>query len=99
MTITDEQGRPEPPVGGEEVGTLLGFLDWQRSTFAWKCRGLGASGLRATVGTSTMTLGGMMKHLANVEDGWFSRRLYGNGYVAAWEGACAILPGTGGHTS
>jgi uncharacterized damage-inducible protein DinB len=81
----DEQGRPEPPVDGDETATLLGFLDFQRATLRWKCAGLDAAGLRATVGVSTMTLGGLLKHLALVEDSWFSRELHGNEWSAPWD--------------
>ncbi len=49
---------------------VLGFLDWQRATLAWKCAGLDASGFGATTATSTMTLGGLLNHLAWVEDHW-----------------------------
>ena len=35
MTELDEHGRPEPPLAGNEVDTLLGFLDFQRATLAW----------------------------------------------------------------
>jgi uncharacterized damage-inducible protein DinB len=77
MVELDEQGRPEPPVAGDELANLLGFLDFQRATLAWKCGGLDAAGLRATVGASSMTLGGLLKHLAYVEDDWFSRFLPG----------------------
>src|SRR2546425_11558171 len=45
---------------------------------SWKCRGLAAAGLQAKVGVSSMTLGGMLKHLAYVEDYWFSQRLHGH---------------------
>src|SRR6266853_3577610 len=78
MTELDEHGRPEPPITGDETATLLGFLDYQRATLAWKCGGLDRAGLQATVGVSSMTLGGMLKHLAYVEDYWFSQRLDGN---------------------
>jgi uncharacterized damage-inducible protein DinB len=84
MTKLDEQGRPEPPETGDERATLLGFLDYQRATFAWKCSGLDAAGLNATVGASSMTLGGMVKHLALNEDAWFSERLGGRSPVAPW---------------
>ena len=77
MTDVDEHGRPEPPLAADEVATLLGFLDYQRATLAWKCRGLDAAGLAATVGVSSMTLGGMLKHLAYVENAWFCRWLHG----------------------
>ena len=76
MTDIDEQGRPEPPLAADEAATLLGFLDYQRATLGWKCAGLDATGLAATVGVSSVTLGGMLKHLAFVEDWWFSRFLH-----------------------
>ena len=63
------------PSRGDETATLLGSLERQRATLAWKCGGLDAAGLRATVGASSMTLGGMLKHLAVVEDEYFSHRL------------------------
>lgn len=84
MTDVDEHGRPEPPPAGDEAATLLGFLDYQRATFAWKCAGLDAAGLRATVGGSSMTLGGMLKHLAYVEESWFSRSLHGSDRQPPW---------------
>jgi uncharacterized damage-inducible protein DinB len=84
MTLLDDQGRSEPPLASDEIATLVGFLEYQRATFAWKCSGLDAAGLKATVGTSTMTLGGMLKHLAYVEDHWFSHRMQGNERQAVW---------------
>ncbi len=68
----DDDGRPEPPLVGDEVQTLLGFLDYQRATLEWKCRGLTDKQLRSTLPPTTMTLGGLLKHLARVEDNWFS---------------------------
>lgn len=85
MTEYDLHGRPEPPLAADETATLLGYLDYQRATFAWKCEGLDAAGLQATVGVSTMTLGGMMKHLALVEEGWFSRSLHGREHGPPWD--------------
>ncbi len=84
MSDVDEHGRSEPPVDGDERATLLGFLEYQRATFAWKCSDLDAAGLAVTVGASTMTLGGMLKHLALVEDGWFSEGLLGRPRSAPW---------------
>jgi hypothetical protein len=63
-------------MAGEEANTLLGSLERQRATFAWKCSGVDASGMRATVGASALTLGGLLKHLALVEDEYFTRRLH-----------------------
>jgi uncharacterized damage-inducible protein DinB len=84
MTVIDDHGRPEPPAAADETATLLGFLDYQRATFAWKCAGLDAAGLAATVGVSTMTLGGMLKHLELVEEGWFSRSLNNHDHGPPW---------------
>jgi uncharacterized damage-inducible protein DinB len=84
VTTLDEQGRPEPPSEGDEVATLLGFLDFHRATLAWKCSGLDATGLNTPVAASTMTLGGMLKHLAYVEDSWFSRRLFNHDPAEPW---------------
>src|ERR1700691_4840918 len=67
----------EPPVAGDELDTLLGELERVRGYIAWKCGGLDSAGLRATLGPSTMTLGGLLKHLALVEDDWFSVKLFG----------------------
>jgi uncharacterized damage-inducible protein DinB len=84
VTVVDDHGRPEPPVDGDERATLLGFLEYQRATFAWKCGGLDSAGLQTTVGVSSMTLGGMMKHLALVEDGWFQQSLFGRQLPPPW---------------
>lgn len=85
VTDVDEQGRPEPPITADETGTLLGFLDYQRATFAWKCGGLDAAGLQTKVAVSPMTLGGMLKHLAYVEDWWFSRVLHDRDPEPPWD--------------
>jgi uncharacterized damage-inducible protein DinB len=68
----DEHGRSEPPRDGTEAATLLGFLDYQRATLQWKCRDLTDEQLRMTRPPSPMTLGGLLKHLACVEDSWFT---------------------------
>jgi hypothetical protein len=76
----DSEGRAllhEPPVAGDELDTLLGELERVRGYLAWKCGNLDSAGLRATLGPSTMTLGGLLKHLALVEDDQFSVKLYG----------------------
>ena len=85
VTNLDEHGRPEPPLAADETATLLGFLDYQRATLDWKSRGLDAAGLNATVGASSMTLGGMLKHLAWVEEYWFTWRLHGRAPAAPWD--------------
>jgi uncharacterized damage-inducible protein DinB len=86
MIDRDEYGRPFPPAASGESETLLGFLEWQRATFAWKCSGVGASGLGSTIASSSMTLGGLVKHMTYVEDIWFSRRLHGRAPAPPWDG-------------
>ncbi len=85
MIVIDDQGRPEPPVDAGEVDTLLGFLDFHRATLAWRCRGLDACGLRATTAASTMTLGGLLKHMALVESHWFSHFLHNRDDQPPWD--------------
>jgi hypothetical protein len=68
-----------------ETATLLGSLERQRAIFVWKCAELDAAGLRATLGPSTMTLGGLLKHLALVEDDYFSGRLHGRELGSPWD--------------
>jgi uncharacterized damage-inducible protein DinB len=85
MATLDEHGRPEPPLAGDEVDTVVGFLEYQRATLAWKCDGLDAAGLAATVGVSSMTLGGMLKHLAYVEDSWCGVWLHARAPQPPWD--------------
>src|SRR3984957_13606333 len=80
----DEHGRPWPPFDGDEVATLLGFLDYQRATLEWKCRGLSDEQLRAVLPPSPMTLGGLLKHLACVEDSWFTDVVAGEPLPEPW---------------
>jgi uncharacterized damage-inducible protein DinB len=84
MTQVDEHGRPVPPVAADEADTLLGFLDFQRATLAWKTGGLDAAGLNTAVAASTITLGGLLKHMAYVEDYWFSHFLHGEETQPPW---------------
>lgn len=74
-TELDDYGRPEPPIAADETATILGFLDYQRATLTWKTAGLDQAGLRATVGASSMTLGGLLKHMTWIEEYWFTWRL------------------------
>lgn len=86
MSITiDEHGRPEPDPAADEETTLLGFLDYQRATLMWKFAGLDAAGMNATVGVSSMTMGGLVKHLHFVEDHWFSYYLHGRDRQPPWD--------------
>lgn len=83
MADTD---RPwEPPLAGTEAEHLAGALDRLRTTFRWKADGLDAAGLRARAGASSLTLGGLLKHLAVVEDFTFTDKLRGESIGEPWE--------------
>ena len=69
---------------GADPTTLLGFLERQRATTAWKCAGLNADQLRATLGSSPMTIGGVLKHLARFEDDMSTEWLNGQPQLAPW---------------
>ena len=81
--MTDE-GRPEPPLNGDEVETLVGYLNYQRATLAWKCGGVDTAGMRLQIAASKLTLGGLLKHMAYVEDDWSHRSILGVGKREPW---------------
>lgn len=68
-----------------ESESLQSVLDRTRRDFAWKTDGLDESGLRATTSASSMTLGGLVKHMAWVEADWLAVRLAGRGYGPPWD--------------
>jgi hypothetical protein len=84
MTRDGEEVLFEPPVAGDETDTLVGSLERQRRTFAWKCEGLDAVGLSTRAAASALTLGGLLKHLAHVEDAYLSVRLLGKKPAPPW---------------
>jgi hypothetical protein len=77
----------EPPFDGDEASALFGALDRQRTTFRWKCADLDAAGLAATTAASQLTLGGLLKHLALIEDYYVQVKILGRSMPAVWEGA------------
>jgi uncharacterized damage-inducible protein DinB len=91
-TVTfDPDSRIDPPLQVGEATTLRAFLDFHRDTFRWKCSGLTQEQLAQAHAPSGMTLGGMMKHLALVESGWFESTFQGGGHMPPfdtvdWEG-------------
>jgi len=83
--MTDNDTPWEPPIAGTEVEHLVGALDRLRTTFRWKADGLDATGLQTRVGASTLTLGGLLKHLAAQEDYAFATKLSGEPLGAPWD--------------
>ncbi|BBA99841.1 hypothetical protein RVR_6639 [Actinacidiphila reveromycinica] len=69
-----EDVRVGPPSSGTERETLRAFLDYQRATLAMKCAGLDDEQLRRrSMPPSTLTLLGLVRHMAEVERAWFRR--------------------------
>lgn len=83
MTTTDPPW--EPPLAATEVEHLLGALDRLRTTFRWKADGLDEEGLRATTGTTSLTLGSLLKHLALVEVHSARAKLAGASLGPPWD--------------
>lgn len=68
--------RADPPLAADERATLIGFLDWHRETLVHKCAGLSAYDLRRQAASpSSLSLLGLVRHLAEVERFWFRRVL------------------------
>jgi uncharacterized damage-inducible protein DinB len=70
--------RVDPPFHAAEREMLISWLDYERATLATKCAGLNAEQLRtASVPPSNLSLLGLVRHMADVERGWFRRTLAG----------------------
>ncbi len=82
-----EPDRTDPPLAADEATTLVGFLDFQRDTLRWKASGLDATQLDRSLAPSDMTLGGLLKHLASVEDYWFGEIMLGRAAAPPFDAA------------
>ncbi|WP_327416584.1 DinB family protein [Streptomyces sp. NBC_01233] len=77
--------RISPPLTGNERETLRAFLDYHRATLAWKCEGLTDEQLRrSSMPPSTLSLLGLVRHMAEVERHWFRRVLGGEDLPHLW---------------
>ncbi|MBV9322441.1 MAG: DinB family protein [Chloroflexi bacterium] len=76
-TAPDVQRQPPPPAAAERE-MLEAWLDFHRETLLWKCSGLTADQLRRrAVEPSNLSLLGLVRHMSDVERGWFRRQLGG----------------------
>lgn len=76
--IAPEVMRPEMPRAADERTTLETWLDLHRQTLLMKCSGLDAEQLKQrSVAPSTLTLHGLVRHMAEVERNWFRIRYAG----------------------
>ncbi|MYS80807.1 DinB family protein [Embleya scabrispora] len=73
----DADRRFEGPTTGGELAILTDILAAQRTTLELKCAGLGPELARRSVEPSTLSLLGIVRHLADVERRWFRRGLGG----------------------
>jgi uncharacterized damage-inducible protein DinB len=70
--------RVDPPFVADERSMLDAWLDFHRATLATKCEGLTDDQLReAAVSPSPLSLLGLVRHMAEVERGWFREVLRG----------------------
>jgi uncharacterized damage-inducible protein DinB len=70
---------------GDEAQTALITLERNRLTFAWKTADVDAAGMTLRLGASTVTLGGLLKHVAWVEELYFQQHLAGRPAMAPFD--------------
>jgi hypothetical protein len=78
--------RQDPEPSGPELQQLCAFLDFQRETVLLKAEGLDAPQFGQTLPPSKLTIGGLLNHLALVEDSWFRERFAGLPEDELWAG-------------
>jgi uncharacterized damage-inducible protein DinB len=78
--------RIDPPYESDERTMLVAWLEYHRATLAMKCEGLTHDQLRTrSVPPSGLSLLGLVRHMAEVENNWFRYWLAGDGPVTRWE--------------
>jgi uncharacterized damage-inducible protein DinB len=78
--------RTDPDRTAGELDQITQYLDYQRATILQKTDGLDRAGLGTAVPPSTLTLGGLLNHLALVEDDWMQVRFSGREDPEPWAG-------------
>ena len=74
--MATDRARPAQNAGEREM--LAGWLEHHRGILIWKCEGLTAEQLRQrAVLPSTLSLPGLVRHMAEVERGWFRQVFLG----------------------
>jgi len=76
--------RTDVPRTGGERELLRAYLDFHRETLALKCSGLSDEDLRRRTTPSSLTLLGIVRHMAEVERSWFRRVLDGQDVPLVW---------------
>ena len=78
--------RTDPPESGPERAQLTGYLDYQRATLLAKTADLTREQLAHRLAPSSLTLGGLLHHLALVEETWAVERFAGRPLPGPWAG-------------
>jgi uncharacterized damage-inducible protein DinB len=79
--------RIDPDRNAPELETIGQYLDYQRATMLLKTEGLTAEQLSSrAIPTSDLTLGGLLFHLALVEESWMEIRFAGLPVRPPWAG-------------
>lgn len=78
---------PQIPQQGSEKETLVAFLDYYRAVLVDKASGLTDEALHTRLPPSTLTLGGLVNHMALVEDDWFTSDFSGGELPEPWASA------------
>lgn len=77
--------RPDVPMIAGEREMMRAFLDYHRATLAWKCDGLTDEQLRErSMPPSTLSLLGLVRHMAEVERTWFRKVINGEDITLVW---------------
>ena len=76
--------RTDPDLRADERTMLVQFLDFHRATLISRIEGLTIEQLSVTRPPSELTLAGLIKHLALVEDTWFVERMAGRPAPEPW---------------
>ena len=84
---TGAMTRTDPDLRADERTMLTQYLDYHRATMESRAEGLGASALAQTLAPSALTIAGLVKHLALVEDNWFQEVLLGRPMPEPWHSA------------
>src|SRR5919112_1724978 len=78
MAADPDIPREDPDLNADELTVLAQYLDFHRATLAMKCARLSEADLkRRAVPSSNLTLLGLVRHLTDVEYGWFAEWLDG----------------------
>jgi hypothetical protein len=81
MSVLEPDGHPariDPDRLSQEKQALDEWVDFHRATLLMKCEGLTSAQLRTrSAEPSTLTLVGLVRHMSDVERGWFRRNAAG----------------------